>query len=93
MRTPATILKETFGYDTFRPLQREVIKNVLAIAACAWMPVRLGRLNCRVIPKKGNKILHAQDPWTADASDCRARLRSITNAFAIPTDGLRMFSS
>ena len=28
--TPASILKETFGYDTFRPYQREVIENVLA---------------------------------------------------------------
>jgi hypothetical protein len=28
--TPGTILKDTFGYDTFRPLQREVIENVLA---------------------------------------------------------------
>jgi superfamily II DNA helicase RecQ len=30
MLTPASILKEIFGYDTFRPLQREVIENVLA---------------------------------------------------------------
>jgi hypothetical protein len=30
MPTPQTILKDTFGYDTFRPLQLEVIENFLA---------------------------------------------------------------
>ena len=30
MTTPASILQETFGYGTFRPLQQEVIENVLA---------------------------------------------------------------
>jgi ATP-dependent DNA helicase RecQ len=30
MLTPDSILKETFGYNTFRSFQREVIKNVLA---------------------------------------------------------------
>jgi superfamily II DNA helicase RecQ len=30
MPTPASILKDTFGYDTFRPRQREGIENVLA---------------------------------------------------------------
>ena len=28
--TPETILKTTFGYDTFKPLQREIINNVMA---------------------------------------------------------------
>jgi len=30
MRTPESILKTTFGYDTFKPLQREIIANVQA---------------------------------------------------------------
>ncbi len=30
MSTPESILKEIFGYNTFRPYQREVIENVLA---------------------------------------------------------------
>ncbi|MBK9210518.1 MAG: DNA helicase RecQ [Anaerolineales bacterium] len=30
MPTPETILKSTFGYDTFKPLQREIITNVQA---------------------------------------------------------------
>ena len=28
MLTPESILKSTFGYDTFKPLQREIIANV-----------------------------------------------------------------
>ena len=30
MHTPESILKTTFGYDTFKPLQREIIANVQA---------------------------------------------------------------
>ncbi len=30
MPTPESILKSTFGYDTFKPLQREIIANVQA---------------------------------------------------------------
>lgn len=30
MNTPESILKSTFGYDTFKPLQREIIANVQA---------------------------------------------------------------
>ncbi len=30
MLTPESILKSTFGYDTFKPLQREIINNVMA---------------------------------------------------------------
>ena len=28
--TPKSILKNTFGYDEFRPLQKEIINNILA---------------------------------------------------------------
>jgi ATP-dependent DNA helicase RecQ len=51
MSTPATILKETFGYDTFRPLQREVIENVLARRdTLAVMPTGGGKSLCYQIP-------------------------------------------
>jgi ATP-dependent DNA helicase RecQ len=51
MRTPATILKDTFGYDTFRPLQREVIENVLARRdTLAVMPTGGGKSLCYQIP-------------------------------------------
>jgi hypothetical protein len=39
MPTPATIHKDTFGYDTFRPLQCEGIGNILA-RDTAWGTTR-----------------------------------------------------
>jgi len=51
MQTSATILKETFGYDTFRPLQKEVIENVLARRdTLAVMPTGGGKSLCYQIP-------------------------------------------
>src|SRR5574342_392434 len=51
MLDPASILKTTFGYDTFRPLQREVIENVLAHRdTLAIMPTGGGKSLCYQIP-------------------------------------------
>ncbi|NSW52052.1 MAG: DNA helicase RecQ [Anaerolineae bacterium] len=51
MRTPETILKSTFGYDTFLPYQQEVISNVLA-----------GRDTLAILPTGGGKSLCYQIP-------------------------------
>ncbi len=51
MTSPADILKQTFGYDIFRPLQQEVIQNVLARKdTLAVMPTGGGKSLCYQIP-------------------------------------------
>lgn len=51
MTTPQALLKTIFGYDTFRPLQREVIDNVLVRRdSLAIMPTGGGKSLCYQIP-------------------------------------------
>ncbi len=51
MPTPTSILKDIFGYDSFLPLQREVIDNVLARRdTLAVMPTGGGKSLCYQIP-------------------------------------------
>lgn len=51
MKQASSILKEVFGYDSFRPFQREVIDNVLSRRdTLAVLPTGGGKSLCYQIP-------------------------------------------
>ncbi|MGB3722641.1 MAG: DEAD/DEAH box helicase, partial [Pacificimonas sp.] len=51
LRDPRTILKQTFGYEAFRPLQGEIIDAVTAGEdRLAIMPTGAGKSLCYQIP-------------------------------------------
>ncbi|HSL29135.1 MAG TPA: DNA helicase RecQ [Anaerolineales bacterium] len=80
--TPASLLKDTFGYDTFRPLQRETIENVLAGRdTLAVMPTGGGKSLCYQIPSLlFNGLTVVVSPLIALMKDQVEQLR----AFGVP---------
>lgn len=58
MPAPASILKQTFGYDTFRPLQQEVIENVMS------------RRDTLAVMPTGGVQADRIHPWTAAYHSC-----------------------
>lgn len=51
MRSPEEILKEYFGYDTFRPLQKEIVSNVISgNDTIALLPTGGGKSLCFQVP-------------------------------------------
>ena len=83
MPSPASILKETFGYDTFRPLQQDVIKNVLERRdTLAVMPTGGGKSLCYQIPSLlFNGLTVVVSPLIALMKDQVEQLR----AFGVPS--------
>ena len=58
MGNPVEILKKYWGYDTFRPLQQEIINSVLAgNDTLALMPTGGGKSICFQVPALANEGL------------------------------------
>lgn len=58
MKDPKEILKEYWGYETFRPLQEEIINSILASRdTLALMPTGGGKSICFQVPSLMNEGL------------------------------------
>ena len=56
---PAELLKKYFGYDTFRPMQEDVIKTILSGRdVLAVMPTGAGKSVCFQIPALLLSLIH-----------------------------------